>query len=464
MLYHSTRGDSMEMSFLQVLLAGLAPDGGLYVPKHYPQLSGKQLHTFRRCGYRTVAHEVLWLFAGGMPWSDLNTMLRETYTPGVFGTNEITPLKWLEPGRLALLQLSGGPTLAFKDVPLQLLGRLMDYALEKKGGTLNVLGATSGDTGSAAAYALAGRSRLKLFMLSPYGRMSRFQQLQMYTLYEPNIFNLVVNGTFDDCQDVVKAVNADADFKKKYNLGAMNSINWARIAAQVVYYVYGYCKATENIGDEVSFSVPSGNFGNALAAHVARQMGVPIRDIIVATNENDVLDRFFRTGEYRPRKGSDVKITSSPSMDIASASNFERWVYDLTGSDQAETVRLLSLLKSDGGFVLPKSDRDVRWMRSGKATNAEVLETIRMVHQKYNTIIDPHTAVGVKVGLEWRGDIPLIVAETAQPAKFADTIREALGFEPPIPEKYKDLEKLPEHMTRIDPDAETVKRFIAAHA
>src|SRR3989344_4757276 len=460
MRYISTRGNAASRSFKEILLEGLAPDGGLYMPESYPELRKFRLWGQ---GYVDVALSVLNSFAPDISWDDLQTIVRRTYTKEAFCDERITPVEMLEPN-LGLLRLSNGPTLAFKDVPLQLLGALMEHVLRERNEELNILGATSGDTGSAAAYAVRGKRGLRLFMLSPYGRMSRFQQRQMYTLDEPNIFNLVANGTFDDCQAVVKEVNADAEFKKKYKLGAVNSINWARIAAQVVYCAYAFLHVARTAYDHVTFAVPSGNFGNALSAHIARQMGLPI-DIIVCTNENDVLDEFFRTGAYRVRASADVRITSSPSMDIASASNFERFMFDYVDRDAQALTRLWAELKEKGQFSVRENDPGyVVDISSGKATEAEVLATIHHVYEKYDVIIDPHTAVAMKVALERRDkDVPMIVAETAQPAKFGDTIREALGFEPPVPKGYERLADLPEHTTRIDPDAETVKQFIAAH-
>src|SRR3989344_3618533 len=338
MQYISTRGNSEPMDFKEILLEGLAPDGGLYVPETYPKFTDTELDALRGKNYHEIALRVLRAFITDIPEEDLKKIISRTYTKEVFGTPEITPIKRLENG-LTLLQLSNGPTLAFKDVPLQLLGNLMEYVLAEKARGLNILGATSGDTGSAAAYAPKGRKGIRLFMLSPYGRMSRFQQRQMYTLNEKNIFNIVVNGTFDDCQTIVKEANADADFKKKYKLSTVNSINWARISAQIVYYFYSYLQLTKNNSERVAYAVPSGNFGNALSAHIAKEMCLNI-EIIVCTNENDVLDQFFKTGVYRIRKGIDVKVTSSPTMDIASASNFERFVFDYVGRDSAK-VRAL---------------------------------------------------------------------------------------------------------------------------
>ena len=337
----------------------------------------------------------------------------------------------------------------------------MEYVLEERGSELNILGATSGDTGSAAAYALKGKKNIRLFMLSPYGRMSRFQQRQMYTLNEPNIFNIVVNGTFDDCQTIVKEANADAEFKKKYKLGAVNSINWARISAQIVYYFYSYLRLTKDNSKRVAYAVPSGNFGNALSAHIASKMGLNI-EIIVCTNENDVLDQFFKTGIYRVLKGNDVKITSSPSMDIASASNFERFIFDYVGRDSAKVRVLWKELNQKREFDIGRIEPRVPFgITSGSATDAEVLDTIRIVYKKYAVVIDPHTAVAMKVGLEkCEKGVPLVVIETAQPAKFADTIREALGIEVPAPKGYENLANLPEKTTRIENDAELVKKFI----
>lgn len=460
MQYISTRGALEPKDFKDILLEGLAPDGGLYVPDEYPQID---LESLCGKGYADVAFYILNLFAPDIPAEDLRRIIEETYTLEVFGCADITPVQELEPG-LFLLKLSEGPTLAFKDIPLQLLGGLMEYVLAERGEELNVLGATSGDTGSAAAYALKGRENIRLFMLSPYGRMSRFQQMQMYTLNEPNIFNLVVNGTFDDCQAAVKEVNADAAFKKKYKLGAVNSINWARIAAQVVYYVYGYLQASKERGERAVFAVPSGNFGNALSAYVAKRMGLPI-DILVCTNENDVLDEFYKTGIYRVRKGAEVSVTSSPSMDIASASNFERFIFDLCGRDGKEVRSLWAELEENGAFDAQKLlQSDTSGIRSGSVSDAEVLDTIRSVYEKYGVIIDPHTAVGMKVGLEFKSPgKTLIVDETAQPAKFGETIREALGFESPTPEGFEHLTYLPEHTTRIDSDAVQIKAFIESH-
>ena len=452
MKYVSTRGGGEAQAFSAILLEGLAADGGLYVPEAFPKAD---LQGWRSLSYPDLAFAVLSLFMDDMP--DLEVIVKRTYTKEVFGSDDITPLKTLEPG-LHILGLSNGPTLAFKDVALQLLGNLFESVLQKENRKLNILGATSGDTGSAAEYALRGKKNVNVFMLSPQGRMSAFQRAQMYSLQEPNIHNLAVKGVFDDCQDVVKQVNADAAFRERYRIGAVNSINWARVAAQVVYYFKGYFAATKKDSEEVSFAVPSGNFGNIYAGYVAREMGLPVRKLILASNENDVLDEFFRTGRYRVRKSA--LETSSPSMDISKASNVERYVFDLLQRDGAKVQRYFA---SAEGFDLSLVPRP--GFVSGRSSHADRLATIRSLHSKYGVTIDPHTADGVKVGLAQREQgVPLVCLETALPAKFAGTIREALGSAPARPRGCEDLEALPQRFEVIKPDAEAVKRYIAVHA
>src|SRR5574343_1314633 len=345
MLYLSTRGHPDRKHFCDILLEGLAPDGGLYLPERYPQIDDAQLTQLRKAyheqGYAELAFQILQLFIDDIPAADLKALCAKTYTAEVFGTGESVPLRHLEDG-LWLEALSNGPTLAFKDMAMQLLGNLFEYELGRRGEQLNILGATSGDTGSAAEYAMRGKQGVRVFMLSPYGRMSPFQQAQMFSLQDPNIHNLSVEGVFDDCQDIVKSVSNDLAYKKSRRIGTVNSINWARLLAQVVYYFAGYFQATKTNDQKVSFTVPSGNFGNVCAGHVARQMGLPIAKLVVATNENDVLDEFFRTGSYRPRGTADTHETSSPSMDISKASNFERFVFDLLGRDGARVKQLFT--------------------------------------------------------------------------------------------------------------------------
>jgi threonine synthase len=449
--YVSTRGGAAPQRFSDILLEGLAPDGGLYVPESWPRAD---LARWRRLAYPQLAAAVLAPFMDDVP--ALEAIVARTYTRAVFGSDDIAPLKTLEPG-LHLLALANGPTLAFKDVALQLLGSLFEDVLVRRAQTLNILGATSGDTGSAAEHALRGRRGVQVFMLSPHGRMSAFQAAQMYALQDPNIHNLAVEGTFDDCQDLVKQVNADAAFKARHRVGAVNSINWARIAAQVVYYFWGYLRATRADDERVDFAVPSGNFGNIYAGYVARCMGLPVSRLILASNENDVLDEFFRTGRYRVRRA--VRATSSPSMDISKASNFERYAFELVGRDPGRVVALWEKLARDGEFELPGA----AGFASGRSTHGERLATIRRVRQKYGRVIDPHTADGVKVGLERRAaGVPLICLETALPAKFAATLVEALGEAPERPAGFEDLEKRPQRVEVIMPDARAVKRLIEA--
>jgi threonine synthase len=470
MNYVSTRGawHGAPQLFCAILLEGLAPDGGLAVPSVYPRLSGGEIARMRGLSYPALADAILARFISDIPRNELRAIIERTYTADVFGSEDITPLATLEPG-LHLLRISNGPTLAFKDIALQLLGHLFEYAMREGDRRLNILGATSGDTGSSAEYAMRGKRNIAVFMLSPHGRMSAFQQAQMYALDDPNIHNLAIEGTFDECQDIVKGLAGDADFKRRHALGAVNSINWARIAAQVVYYFKGYFAATTRDSQTVSFAVPSGNFGNVLAGHVARQMGLPIARLIVATNENDVLNEFFLTGHYRPRGATQTQATSSPSMDISRASNFERFMFDIAGRDPEQLSVLWQRLANDGQFNLAATPLWPRVLASGfvsgKSTHADRLATIRDVYHRSGTLIDPHTADGVKVGRDFREPgVPLICLETALPAKFAATIREAVGIEPPRPPAFADIESRPQRFTILPADAAQVAAYIAAHA
>jgi len=468
MRYISTRGGMRPLPFSAILLEGLAPDGGLAVPEAYPVFSAAEIARLRPLPYRDLAFAILSRYADDIPHADLKAIVERTYTAAIFGSDDIAPVTALEPG-LHLLRVANGPTLAFKDIALQLLGQLFEYVLAKQGARLNVLGATSGDTGSSAEYALKGKRGVNVFMLSPRGRMSPFQTAQMYSLTDANIFNLAIDGVFDDCQDLVKAVTGDARFKERHRLGAVNSINWARVAAQIVYYFKGYFATTGGEGEVVDFAVPSGNFGNILAGHVARRMGLPIRRLILATNENDVLDEFFRTGHYRVRPAGKVVSTSSPSMDISKASNFERFVFDLVGRDPEVVRRLWRDLTEKGGFDLAGTPYAPALAESGfvsgKSSHADRLATIRRVAERYGVMVDPHTADGIKVGLAWRDPaVPLICIETALPAKFAATIREALGRGPELPIAYARLEKMPQRFDVLPVDAAAVKDYIEARA
>ena len=470
MNYLSTRGDVTPRQFCDILLEGLAPDGGLYLPEHYPQVDRMTLdhwrHLYAQHGYATLAFEILSLYIDDIPAADLKALCEKTYTPEVFGTLEIVPLKKLGDG-FYLEALSNGPTLAFKDMAMQLLGNLFEYELKRRGAQLNILGATSGDTGSAAEYAMRGKQGIRVFMLSPEGRMSAFQQAQMFSLQDENIHNIAIEGVFDDCQDIVKAVSNDLDFKRRHKIGTVNSINWARLLAQVVYYFAGYFQATRSNDERVDFTVPSGNFGNVCAGHVARQMGLPIDQLVVATNENDVLDEFFRTGVYRVRGSADTHETSSPSMDISKASNFERFVFDLLGRDGAKTKALFhDALLRDGQFDLSgepafSQARERYGFVSGKSTHADRLATIRDVFEEHGVMIDTHTADGVKVAREHlQPGVPMIVLETALPIKFAVTIREALGREPDRPPRFDGIENLPRRVRVLPADAAQVQQLI----
>jgi threonine synthase len=468
MRYRSTRGDPAERAFCDILLEGLAPDGGLYLPVRYPRVDAATLARWRGLAYADLAFEILSLYIDDIPAADLRRLVQSTYTAQTFGSAEITPLKRLD-GGLWIQGLSNGPTLAFKDIAMQLLGALFEYELARRGQQLNILGATSGDTGSAAEYAMRGKRGINVFMLSPHGRMSAFQQAQMFSLQDANIHNLAVQGVFDECQDIVKCVSADLEFKRRWRIGTVNSINWARLLAQVVYYFAGYFAVTRDESERVSFAVPSGNFGNVCAGHVARMMGLPIDKLVVATNENDVLDEFFRTGRYRVRPAAETFETSSPSMDISKASNFERFVFDLLDRDAAEVRRLFDEeLSRSGGFTLSAAQyRRIAEFGfvSGRSTHADRLATIRETWQQHGTMIDTHTADGLKVAREHlQPGVPMIVLETALAAKFAQTIVEATGIQPPRPEAMVGIEDLPKRFAVVPADVDGIKRYVAKHA
>ena len=464
MKYISTRGATDRKTFGEVLLMGLAPDGGLMLPEHYPQIDRATLDKWRGLAYADLAFEIMRLFATDIPEDDLRAIINRTYTAEAFGNAEITPVRTLSDG-LKIQALSNGPTLAFKDMAMQFLGNAFEYVLKREGQTLNIVGATSGDTGSAAEYALRGKEGIHVFMMSPEGKMSAFQRAQMYSLQDENIHNIAVDGMFDDCQDIVKVIQNDAAFKEKYRIGTVNSINWGRVMAQVVYYFAGYFKATKSNDETVSFCVPSGNFGNVCAGHIAKQMGLPIRRLMVATNENDVLDEFFKTGSYRPRTAAHTHVTSSPSMDISKASNFERFIFDLTGRDAAEIETLWAEVGAGKGFNLAFALDKIRneyGFVSGKSLHRNRLAVIKQVYEQDGELIDPHTADGVKVARELREAGETVVClETALAAKFADTIREAVGdVEIPRPAKLQGLEDLPQKVQNVPNQAEAVKEII----
>ena len=467
MKYISTRGGMAPQSFSTILLGGLAPDGGLAIPERIPAVNAAELKYWRGLNYRDLAFEVISKFIDDIPANDLKALIDKSYTKDAFGGDQITPLTMLESG-LYILECSNGPTLAFKDIAMQLLGNLFEYALAKNNEELNILGATSGDTGSSAEYAMRGKRGVRVFMLSPHKRMSAFQTAQMFSLQDKNIFNIAVRGVFDDCQDIVKAVSNDAAFKAKQKIGTVNSINWARVCAQTVYYFKAYFAITRSNDEKFDVAVPSGNFGNIYAGYLARRMGLPIQRLILATNENNVLDEFFKTGVYRVRDSSQVAQTSSPSMDISKASNFERFIFELVGRDAAVVKKLWKQIDHEGFFDLrgtPYFDAlEKSGFVSGSSTHEDRLQTIGEMYNRHGIVIDPHTADGIKVGKSYREmGVPLVCLETALPAKFSETIVEALGFEPPRPAGFDKLEKLPQRFEVMDANATAIKDYIAQH-
>ncbi|MCK6052568.1 threonine synthase [Moraxella osloensis] len=470
MNYISTRGKTAPMQFSDVLLMGLAPDGGLMLPEEYPQIDEATLTQWRTLSYPELAFEIMQLFATDIPKDDLKTLIDKTYTVQAFGNPDITPVRTLKDG-IKIIELSNGPTLAFKDIAMQFLGNAFEYVLKKKNERLTIIGATSGDTGSAAEYALRGKDNIEVFMMSPHGKMSEFQRAQMYSLDDKNIHNIAIKGMFDDCQDIVKALQQDAEFKAKYSLGTVNSINWGRILAQIVYYFKGYFASTTDNSQKVSFCVPSGNFGNICAGHIAREMGLPIDRLIVATNENDVLHDFFTTGKYSPRTADKTYVTSSPSMDISKASNFERFVYLLAEKNGEKIHTLWQDVNAGKGFDMSDLMANINGKYgfvSGKSTHADRIATIKQVYAEDNQLIDPHTADGIKVAREVRKEGEVIVcAETALPAKFAETITEAVGqLDIPRPKHTDNIESLAQYVTVLDNDANLVRaqieRFVVA--
>lgn len=470
MNYISTRGKTPKMQFSDVLLMGLAPDGGLMLPEEYPQIDDATLTKWRTLSYPALAFEIMQLFATDIPKADLKALIDKTYTAEAFGNSDITPVRTLSDG-IKIIELSNGPTLAFKDIAMQFLGNAFEYVLKKKNARLTIIGATSGDTGSAAEYALRGKDNIEVFMMSPHGKMSEFQRAQMYSLTDKNIHNIAIKGMFDDCQDIVKALQQDAVFKAKYSLGTVNSINWGRILAQIVYYFKGYFASTTDNSQKVSFCVPSGNFGNICAGHIAREMGLPIDRLIVATNENDVLHDFFTTGKYSPRTADKTYVTSSPSMDISKASNFERFVYLLAEKNGEKINTLWQDVNTGKGFDmadLMDSINDKYGFASGKSTHADRIATIKQVYAEDHELIDPHTADGVKVAREVQKEGEVIVcAETALPAKFAETITEAVGqVAIPRPQHTDNIERLAQHVTVLENDAalvrEQIEQFVEA--
>ena len=472
--YVSTRDSSGEPGrpFCDILLEGLAPDGGLYLPESYPDVDGDTLERWRRVlhaeGYAALAFEVTSLFIDDIPAADLRGICERAYAPEKFLDPAVAPVSQLSDG-LWLLHLSNGPSAAFKDMAMQLLGELFEYELERRDTTITILGATSGDTGSAAEYALMGKPRVRVFMLSPQGRMTPFQQAQMFSIDDPSITNIAIAGVFDDCQDIVKEVNADAAFKARHRIGAVNSINWARLMAQVVYYFAAWLQISDD-ARPISFAVPSGNFGNIAAGHVAKAMGLPIHRLVLATNENNVLEEFFTTGVYRVRSSAETHETSSPSMDISKASNFERFVADLLDRDGTRVAELFGRqLPAEGRFDLSevrafRDQLDRFGFVTGSSTHADRLRQIAVTNEDDGVLIDPHTADAVQVARTMQVCGTVVALETALPVKFAGTITEALGIDVPRPAVFDGIEDLPRHVVELPCDAAAVMDRIEAAA
>jgi len=464
----STRGHSKRYSFSDAIIEGLAPDGGLLVPEQYPVFSADDLERMRGLEYQDLAFEVLRRFVSDIPLDHLYEMITKTYNKKNFGSDSIVELSKLDKN-LFVEDLSNGPAFAFKDIPLQFLGNVWEYELLRRDSYLNFFGASSGDTVSSAEEAVRSRARMNIFMLTPFGRMSPFQTAQSYSILDPNVFNIAVNGVFDTCQDLVKEIDENLEFKQTYKLGAVNSINWGRVAAQVVYYFKGYFDATSSLDQQVDFAIPTGNFGDIFAGYIAKQMGLPIRRLILATNENNVLDILFKNGIYRPRKREDVIHTSSQSMDISKASNIERYLFDISGRNPSLLASWMEQLKTQGFLDLSNTSY-FEAMRnsgivSGSSFHQDRISTIRQVYKDTGIIVDPHTADGIKIGLDYRdSDVPLICLSTAKPIKFEETIQEALGFVPERPAELRDLEQREQRYEVMDPVIGKIKEYIAKHA
>jgi threonine synthase len=455
MRYVSTRGQTPPQRFQDAVLMGLAPDGGLLVPETIPDVRDR-LEAWRGLSFEALATEIVALYCDDIPREDLEALVRKSYA--TFDDPAVTPL--VAVGDVQVLELWHGPTLAFKDVALQLLGNLFEYVLEQRGEHLNILGATSGDTGSAAIAGTRGRKNIDIFVMYPKGRTSRIQELQMTTVPDPNVHMLAIEGSFDDCQAILKSTFGDLPFKERYRLGAVNSVNWARVLAQIVYYFHA-ALALRDDGGPVSFSVPTGNFGDIFAGWLAARMGLPIDRLVLATNENDILAVFFDTGVYRR---GDVHFTVSPSMDIQVASNFERFLYYLLGEDPERLRVTMGEFAERGELVLPREDDLDPLLRARSVGAEETLATIRAVWEAEDYLLDPHTAVGVAAGRALRTESPLVCLATAHPAKFPESVLEAVGRDVAHHPRVDGLADLPARSTTLPAEEATVKAFLADHA
>jgi threonine synthase len=457
--YISTRGTAPVLGFEDVLLSGLARDGGLYVPEVWPRFSADELRALSGKSYPEVALAVLKPFVGdAIPEVELMEMIDAAYA--TFGHKAVAPLKQLDANHW-LLELFHGPTLAFKDVAMQLLARLMDWSLTRSNSTATIVGATSGDTGGAAIEAFANSKRASIFILHPHGRVSEVQRRQMTTVIAPHVHNIALEGTFDDAQAHVKAMFNDMAFRERVALSGVNSINWARIMAQTVYYVTS-ALALGAPGRAVSFTVPTGNFGDIFAGYAAMRMGVPIARLVIATNVNDILDRTLKTGRYEV---TGVKPSTSPSMDIQVSSNFERLLFETHGRDAAAVAGMMASLQQSGSFAIgEKSLKEMRALfGSSRTGEAETAETIRMTLAETGELLDPHTAVGYAAAkLHARESEPMVTLATAHPAKFPDAVEKASGIRPGLPDRLSDLLQRPEKMEVLPNDLKTLQNYILA--
>jgi threonine synthase len=463
MKYISTRGKISPISFKKAVMMGLATDGGLLLPENLPTVDNDTVQRWDSCTFQELALEIFKIFITDISTDDLKELINRSYS--TFTQPEITPL--VKKGNVYILELFHGPTLAFKDIALQFLGNVFEYILKESGGMMNIVGATSGDTGSAAIYGVRGKERINIFILHPHKRVSPIQELQMTTVVDPNVFNLAVQGTFDDCQAIVKEIFNDIPFKTSHHLGAVNSINWARILAQVVYYVYAWLKInkdTENTG--VDFSVPTGNFGDIFAGYIAKQL-LPegaIRKLILATNENNLLTRFINHGDYSVSR---VVSTSSPSMDIQVASNFERYLYCLYDKNPAMVTRDFELFSKSGSLQFDQElQQKVRLDFISKSVNEEeTIATIKEFYRANNYLLDPHTAVGVNAAEACRTpEIPVVCLATAHPAKFGDAVKRAIGQDPELPEPLKGLDQMERRCEVLDAKPKGIRQYIDDHA
>ncbi|MBN2546064.1 MAG: threonine synthase [Spirochaetes bacterium] len=454
MKYISTRGNIKPINFIETVMMGLADDGGLIIPEIIPEISSN-LGQYKKLSYNELAYQIFKLFISDIPDNDLKKLIDASYSTNF--DPEAAPLKKV--GDTYILELFTGPTLSFKDVALQLIGNLFEYILEKNGGFLNILGATSGDTGSAGIYGVKDRKNINIFVMHPYKKISDIQEKQMTTVLSKNVFNIAVKGSFDDCQSIMKRIAGDIKFKKEYRLGAINSVNWARILAQIVYYFYAGLKILEITKKEkLQICVPTGNFGNVLASWYAYKMGLPVHKIILATNENDILSRFFNTGIYSIGK---VAETISPAMDIQIASNFERYLYYKLEEDPCKINDFINVFLKTGSFKIDKDGVVDPLFLSDNADKKNTLNTIKEYYEKYDYILDPHTSVGIYVGNKLKNnDLPILNIATAHPAKFPDSIKSAIGKDIA---KHPKIEKLKSQKTRceiLENDQNSVKEFM----